>query len=559
MIKGDIQAGGELAMRLAASGGSRSFPPRLVKDWTIKKRIALGFASILMLTALVGAAGLLAISRIEAHFSAVVDDALPGVTLAGKIKSLVAQRQLDLLCLLNAKTPAESRHYEEDAAACAGTVLKSLQAFQGTVFRADDRQAYQKVADARGGYNNLYDDALADCRAGRTNQALAKINLALQPAFTAYLTALDELFEANAQYGQLASQRVQGTTRMANWTVTGLTLLAVLAGAALAWAITGGLNRLLHRVAGEIDRASEEISLASGQISCSGQTLAQGASEQAASLEETSASLEEIASMTRRNAEHADHAKKLAAQTRSAADTGFNDMREMSQAMDAIKSSSNNIGKIIKTIDEIAFQTNILALNAAVEAARAGEAGMGFAVVADEVRNLAQRSAQAARETADKIQDSITRGQHGVDISAKVAASLHEIVEKARTVDELLGQIAAASAEQSQGIAQVNSAVNQLDQVTQTNAGSAEENAGAAENLNTQAAALKSDVGALARLVGRLSRPSSRPPLPSNGAAAPHASDRLDFPALGRERRPLSARQPVHRAALAIEDGFKEF
>jgi methyl-accepting chemotaxis protein len=531
----------------------------LVKDWTIKKRIALGFASILILAALVGAIGLIAISHIQSNFGAIVDDALPGVTLAGKIKSLVVQRQLDLMCQLNAKTAAESKHYEEDAAACAGAALKSLQDFQATVFRADDRHAYQRVADVRGGYNNLYDAVLADGRAGRTNEALAKIDQSLQPAFTAYLTALDELFEQNAKYGQLASQRVQRTTRLANWSVTGLTLLAVLAGTVLAWTTTSGLNRVLHRVAGEIDRASEEISLASGRISSSGQSLAQGASEQAASLEETSASLEEIASMTRRNAEHADHAKKLAAQTRSAADTGFTDMRDMSQAMDAIKSSSNNIGKIIKTIDEIAFQTNILALNAAVEAARAGEAGMGFAVVADEVRNLAQRSAQAARETADKIEDSITRSQRGVEISAKVAASLQEIVEKARTVDELLGQIAAASVEQSQGITQVNTAVNQLDQVTQTNASSAEENAGAAENLNTQAAALKSDVGALARLVGNLSRTSNHLPISSNGDVASNGSERLEFPSHSRERRPMSARKTVHRAALAVEDGFKEF
>ena len=548
-------------MRLAASRGSRSWPLRLVKDWTIKKRIAVGFAAILILTALVGAAGLGAIGYIQENFGAIVADALPGVTLAGKIKSLVAQRQLDLMCHLNARTAAEKKRYEDDAAVCANTVLKSLEDFQGTIFRGEERAAYQKVAAARDGYSNLYDDALSDSRAGRSDDALAKINSSVQPAFAAYLKTLDELFESNARYGQISSLRVQSATRVANWTVSGLTLLAVLAGAGLAWATTGGLNRLLHRVAGEIDRAAEEISVASGQISTSGQTLAQGASEQAASLEESSASLEEIASVTRRNAQHADHAKKLAAQTRSAADTGFNDMRDMSQAMDAIKSSSDNIGKIIKTIDEIAFQTNILALNAAVEAARAGEAGMGFAVVADEVRNLAQRSAQAARETADKIQDSITRSQHGVDISAKVAASLHEIVEKARTVDELLGQIAAASVEQSQGIIQVNSAVNQLDQVTQSNAGTAEENAGAAENLNAQAAALQSATGALAKLVGGLALPPARLPFPSNGERAPHPAHRFETASNGHShgRRPPPARKPASRAALAVEDGFKEF
>jgi methyl-accepting chemotaxis protein len=536
-----------------------------MKNWTIKKRIDLGFASILILTALVGAAGLGAISRIQDNVGAMVDDAMPGVILSGKIKSRALQRQLDLMCHLNAKTAADKKRYEDDGAACADTIVKSLADFQGAVyrsdrlFRSDDRQAYQKIADARDGYNRLYDEALAESRAGQTEKALAEINESLQPAFTAYLKAMDELFEANAVYGRQAGDHMQSTTRMVNWTVTGLTCLAVLAGAILAWATTRGLNRLLQRVASEIDRASEEISLASGQVSTSGQSLAQGAGEQAASLEQTSASLEEISCMTRRNAENADNAKKLASQTRCAADTGFSDMRDMSQAMDAIKSSSNNIGKIIKTIDEIAFQTNILALNAAVEAARAGEAGMGFAVVADEVRHLAQRSAHAAQETADKIQDSITRSQRGVEISAKVAGSLQEIVEKARTVDELLGQIAAASAEQSQGIAQVNSAVNQLDSVTQTNAGSAEENAGAAENLNTQAAALKAAVGALAKLVGGLSRSSDPLPLPSNGRGAHPAPARLEFAANGRERRQTAPRKPVRRAALAVEDGFKEF
>jgi methyl-accepting chemotaxis protein len=229
--------------------------------------------------------------------------------------------------------------------------------------------------------------------------------------------------------------------------------------------------------------------------------LAEGASEQAASLEETSASLEEMSSMTKRNADSALAAKELTGQTRAAAECGARDMQEMNDAMAAIKTSGDNIAKIIKTIDEIAFQTNILALNAAVEAARAGEAGMGFAVVADEVRNLAQRSAQAAKETAEKIEDSIGKSHRGVQISGKVAGGLQEIVAKARKVDELVAEIAAASREQNEGISQVNAAIGEMDKVTQNNAASAEESASASEELNAQAATLKDSVGELLKLV----------------------------------------------------------
>jgi methyl-accepting chemotaxis protein len=178
-------------------------------------------------------------------------------------------------------------------------------------------------------------------------------------------------------------------------------------------------------------------------------------------------------------------------------------MSEMKRAMDAIKVSSNDISKIIKTIDEIAFQTNILALNAAVEAARAGEAGAGFAVVADEVRSLAQRSAQSSRETSSKIEEAIQKTAHGVQICEKVAESLGEIVDKAGKVDVLVAEIAAASLEQNQGIGQVNSAVSQMDQVTQTNAASAEETAAAAEELNAQSIMMRENVGSLLMMVGR--------------------------------------------------------
>jgi methyl-accepting chemotaxis protein len=192
----------------------------------------------------------------------------------------------------------------------------------------------------------------------------------------------------------------------------------------------------------------------------------------------------------------------------------------MKVAMGAIKASSSEISKIIKTIDEIAFQTNILALNAAVEAARAGEAGLGFAVVAEEVRNLAQRSAQAARETADKISDSGSKSEQGVRMSEKMAANLAGIVEKTRRLNEMIAEIAQASNEQSQGIGQINNAVSHMDKVTQSNAALAEETAASSEELRVQAEQVKRAVAELMRMVQGDSGEAAGAPVSSRSAEA---------------------------------------
>jgi len=291
--------------------------------------------------------------------------------------------------------------------------------------------------------------------------------------------------------------------------VTGAILVLVV-GLLIYFSVHYQVGVPLGRVSKVLSENAAQVASASSHISAASQSLAEGASEQAASLEETSASLEEMSSMTKRNAGDAQNVNQLAAGARQVADTGAADMNEMTAAMNAIKTSSDGISKIIKTIDEIAFQTNLLALNAAVEAARAGEAGMGFAVVADEVRNLAQRSAQAAKETAAKIEDSIQKSENGVQISHKVAQNLQEIVTKVRKVDELVAEIATASKEQSVGIEQVNTAINQMDKVIQSNAASAEESASAAEELNAQALTLQSVVTDLEQLLGGNASPSER-------------------------------------------------
>lgn len=300
---------------------------------------------------------------------------------------------------------------------------------------------------------------------------------------------------------------------------------ALLLAVFTAW-LAKSIPRPFQKIVTELTRNSEMANEVASRVSASSHVLASGSSQQAASLEETSAALEEISSMIKRTADSTQTARHLGNDTRIAAENGAKDVKGMNHAMDEIKASSDNIAKIIKTIDEIAFQTNLLALNAAVEAARAGEAGAGFAVVADEVRSLAQRSAQSAKETSALISDSIAKSERGVEFSNKVALSLENIVAKARKMDELINEIAIASSEQTQGLSQVNSAVSQMDHVTQNAALSSREIADSSAALTELSSGLNSGIAQLSRLVGGVKAdlpPTTEPntPTPASPASKP--------------------------------------
>jgi methyl-accepting chemotaxis protein len=281
----------------------------------------------------------------------------------------------------------------------------------------------------------------------------------------------------------------------------GAVAVVLLVLSVLGWQLRGRITGQLGQIAGRLAEASEQVTASSVVVRGSSASLADGARRQSASLEETSASLEELSATTTRNAEDAVRAKAAAASARAAAETGGADIGELTEAMAAIKESSDGVARIVRTIDEIAFQTNILALNAAVEAARAGEAGMGFAVVATEVRSLAQRSAQAAQETTARLEDSVSKSQRGLAVTRRVSSTLGQIVEGARQVDALVAQITTASEEQRLGIGQASAAVSQVEAVTREAAASAEQSAEAAVALGEEGEALGESVADLLVLV----------------------------------------------------------
>ena len=312
---------------------------------------------------------------------------------------------------------------------------------------------------------------------------------------------LKGLLKKVKKLAEAASLKAKRDAQSAVRVITILAFSGLILGLFMGIFLTRGITRPINHIIAGLNEKADQVASTSEQVSASSRFLAESASDQAASIEETSSSLEEISSMTRQNADNANQAKASRNEAYGSLTSANDAMKQTMEAMSRIKSRGEEIGKIIKTIDEIAFQTNLLALNAAVEAARAGEAGAGFAVVADEVRNLAMRAAEAAKNTQALIEKTVDEINTGSGLVEKTHEAFDVTLTHNKKVAQLIDEIAGASGEQAQGIEQINTAVSEMDKVVQQNAANAEETADASEAINGQILQIKDMVSELIALV----------------------------------------------------------
>jgi methyl-accepting chemotaxis protein len=479
-----------------------------MNNWTIGKQIIIGGTLLIGLLLAVGTISGLALKRLEqVAVDRVQADAIPGINYSSDIAAYSFQ---SYICALEAgDLPAARRNgmigqSEQDDV----KVTAAIANYGRLLFDDDDYRDFAELNRRRAAFTGVLGPYFALLRADHADQAAVLEREKLEPVFVAYQEQVTTILKSNQDDAVVAAADMIATARRATSISSSVAGFAVLVGIVLGFLVIRGINRGLRRIAATLNDAVTRVAAAACQVSASSQDLAKGASHQAASLENTSASLVVLGSMTQHNAESAENARLLSGEATRASEANAGLIGEMTQAMAVITVSSGNIAKIIKTIEGIAFQTNILALNAAVEAARAGPAGAGFAVVADEVRALALRAGGAATETATMVADSIANSQNGAVISEKVAAGLNLITGQGRRVNGLVVEIAAASIEQSRSLGLIGAAVSEIDRVTQANVASAEDSATAAEELSAQASALSGSVRELMKFVGAGAEPS---------------------------------------------------
>jgi len=493
----------------------------------LRAKLYFGFGTVLAIILMLGAFIFVKLGSVKELEKLITGDCLPGMAAMADIETLARQQQDLIPQFLLAKDADTRKKIESDMADLNVQLDKGLKDYETTITQPEDREQYSRIGSTRQDYQTAVNDKVLNiAKAGKVPEATSNYLNEVRSKFAAYVDVVGKLSDWNANHGKDAGDRIKAAVAAC---VRGLSiglLIAIFAAAALGFFLSQSITTALKAIIDGLSAGSKQISSASSQVSQSSQSLAEGASVQASSLEETSASLEELSSMTKQNSDNARQANAMAGEASASAVESRQAMDRMGDAIGKIKASADETAKIIKTIDEIAFQTNLLALNAAVEAARAGDAGKGFAVVAEEVRNLARRSAEAAKTTASLIEGSQKNADNGVAVSGDVGRFLGQIADKVQKLSGLVGEVSAASEEQTKGISQISIAVTEMDKVTQTNAANAEESASASEELFAQAKELGDMVSSLVGLVNgassaALSAMSSPEPTSPSRASAP--------------------------------------
>ncbi len=476
----------------------------MASQMAIGKKLFGSFGASLLLTLIVGTTCIWLISSLGTTINKLVSVNARKQYLVAEIRldeSEMASTERALLLRVYMKDLGSAGRYNQNFKGTYAEWKKNMDDLSPLIETSEARKQLEELRAAYEEMGRVHEDYYQLASAGNAEGATKFFVESELPL----LVRIGELAgKAEQTQVDLMSTEVKttaGQVSFGRWMTITMVFFALVVGIVTVMVVRQ-INASLRRAIGELAEGAGQVSSAAGQIASSSQSLAQGASEQAASLEETSASSEEINSMARKNAENSQTANRLVTQSQQKFVETNHSLETMVLAMGDIKTSSDKVSKIIKVIDEIAFQTNILALNAAVEAARAGEAGMGFAVVADEVRNLAQRCAQAAKDTAALIEESISKSNDGKAKVDQVAVAIRAITEESVKVKTLVDEVTLGSQEQTRGIEQVAKALTQMEQVTQQSAAGAEESAAAAEELTAQASTLMEVVHQLSCMVG---------------------------------------------------------